>query len=82
MIKRQISLIVSVLALFAVLSADEMNMVKLHVDRFPVVGFELRTTNAAEMTGKGSISQLWSRLQSEHFLARIPNRVDERVIAL
>lgn len=62
--------------------ADEMNMVKLHVDRFTVVGLEARTSNAQEAAGNGPIGQLWGKLQSEQFVSHIPNRVDSRVVAV
>ncbi len=70
-----------VLALLSTVLAvgDEMNLVNLHVDKFTVVGFEARTSNAQEMNGDGPISKLWGRLQSENFLTQIPNRVDRHM---
>jgi predicted transcriptional regulator YdeE len=64
------------------LFAQEMNLVKLHVDSFVVAGISARTSNAQEMTAEAEIPKLWQRLTSGNFLARIPNRVDDRVIAL
>lgn len=66
----------------ALVSAEEMNLVKLHVDSFKVIGIETRTWNAREMSGNGAIGNLWVRLRDEHLLDRIPNRVDSRVVAL
>ena len=60
----------------------EVNMTKLHVDSFTVMGIEARTSNAREMSGEGQIGKLWARLQSEDFLSRIPDRADSRVVAL
>ncbi|HZS54314.1 MAG TPA: GyrI-like domain-containing protein [Bryobacteraceae bacterium] len=59
-----------------------MNLVKLHVDSFIAAGISARTTNAQEMTTSAQIPKLWQRLTSENFLARIPDRVDDHVIAL
>ena len=68
-------------ALFPVM-AEEMNLVKLHVDSFSVIGIETRTTNAQEASGESAIGKLWSRLASEDFLSRIPHRVDPHIIAV
>jgi predicted transcriptional regulator YdeE len=62
-----------------VAAAAQMDMVKLHVDSFWVLGIETRTTNAREMTGSGEISKLWKRLFTEGLLNRIPNRADSRI---
>lgn len=78
---RRFALLVG-LVISAVAVGDEMNLVKLHVDKFTVVGFEARTSNAQEMSGNGPISKLWGRLQAENFLTQIPNRVDSRIIAV
>jgi predicted transcriptional regulator YdeE len=64
------------------LTAQEMNLVKLHVDSFTVAGVSIRTSNAREMTSDAEIPKLWQRLSSENYLARIPHRVDDRVVAL
>ena len=62
--------------------AEEMNMVKLHVDSFQVVGIEVRTSNAREQTAEGAIPTAWKRLMDEDLLNRIPNRVDSHTIAM
>jgi predicted transcriptional regulator YdeE len=61
---------------------QEMNLVKLHVDSFTVAGLSVRTNNAKEAGPEGEIGKLWQRLSTENFLARIPNRADDHVIAL
>lgn len=63
-------------------NADQMELVKLHVDSFTVIGFELRTANAREATADGAIGPLWQRLASERFINRISHRVDDRIIAV
>ncbi len=70
------------LAALVPLAADEVNLVKLHVDSFMVVGIEGRTSNAREMSGDGVIPKMWARLRDEDLLTRIPKRVDARVVAL
>jgi predicted transcriptional regulator YdeE len=63
-------------------AVSAVNMAKLHVDSFTVVGIETRTSNAREMSGDGPIGKLWAHLRSEDFLSRIPDRADSRVVAL
>lgn len=63
-------------------SADEMNLVKLHVDPFTVIGIEARTTNAREATADGVIGSMWARLASENLLNLIPHRVDSHIVAV
>ena len=73
---------IAALILATLLMGQEMNLVKLHVDSFTVAGLSVRTNNAKEATPEGEIGKLWQRLSSEKFLARIPNRVDDHVVAL
>jgi len=61
---------------------QEMNMVKLHVASFTVVGLEVRTSNAREKSGLGEIGKLWARLDDENFVSQIPRRVDSRLVAV
>jgi predicted transcriptional regulator YdeE len=42
-----------------------------------VAGFEIRTSNALELSGQGQIGALWQRFFVENLLARIPNRTSE-----
>jgi len=55
---------------------------KVHVEPFTVVGIAARTSNAREATGSGAIGAMWTRLQTEGFLSRIPHRTDDHVIAV
>lgn len=66
----------------ALIAAEEINMVKLHIDSFSVVGVAVRTSNAREMSGDGAIAKLWARMRQENLLSQIPNRVDSRVMAV
>jgi predicted transcriptional regulator YdeE len=63
------------------LMAQEMNLVKLHVDSFSVIGIQTRTTNAEEAENS-SIGQLWARIATEDLLDRIPHRVDDHIVAV
>ena len=57
-------------------------MTETTVDSFLVIGIEARTTNAREMSGQGAIGPLWGRLMKDALLERIPNRVDDRIVAV
>jgi predicted transcriptional regulator YdeE len=61
--------------------AEEMNLIKLHVDSFSVVGLQIRTSNA-QAANDGSIGKLWGRLAAESLLDRIKHRVDANVVAV
>lgn len=62
--------------------AEEMNLVKVHIDSFAVAGIETRTSNARETTSDALIPGMWARLRNENLLARIPHRADSNVVAL
>jgi len=47
-----------------------------------VAGFQIRTTNAAELSGSGKIEQLWHRFFVENLAAQIPNRSSEDLYAV
>lgn len=64
------------------LAGEQMNLVKLHVDSFQVIGIQARTTNAQEAFGNGAIGKLWGRLATEDLLSRIPNRLDGHILAV
>ncbi len=66
----------------ALAAGDEMNVLKLHVDSFTMVGIEARTSNAREMNGTGVIGKMWDRLRNEKLLSQIHNRADGRTVAL
>ena len=63
------------------LIAQEMNLVKLHVDSFSVIGIQTRTTNAEEAKNS-SIGKLWARIAGEDLFDRIPHRVDGHIVAV
>lgn len=58
-----------------------MNLLKLHMDSFIVVGLQIRTSNAQEAS-ESSIGKLWGRLAAESLLDRIKHRVDSHITAV
>ena len=62
--------------------AEEMNLVKLQIDSFSVIGIEARTSNAQEASGNSAIGKLWGRFATEDLLRRIPHRMDDRIVAV
>ena len=49
---------------------------------FTVIGISARTSNAREMTSDGTIGKMWGRLFQEGLLAKIPNKADDKIVAV
>src|SRR5450755_12867 len=49
---------------------------------FEVIGIEARTNNTQESTGNGAIPKQWQRLFMEGLLNRIPDRLDQSIVAV
>jgi predicted transcriptional regulator YdeE len=49
---------------------------------FSVIGIQVRTTNAKEVTGGGAIPKQWARFFSEGMADKIPNKVDSAIYAV
>ena len=49
---------------------------------FEVVGIEVRTNNAKERSGQGSIGAQWQRFMEDGIAAKIPNSAGDTVYAL
>src|ERR1035441_2161819 len=49
---------------------------------FEVIGIEARTNNSQESTGSGAIPKQWQRLFMENLLGRIPDRIDQSIVAV
>jgi predicted transcriptional regulator YdeE len=77
-----LAIAVGALLVAGYLLAEDMNLVQLHVDSFTVAGISVRTSNARETTTEAEIPKLWQHLYGENALARIPHRIDDRVVAL
>jgi predicted transcriptional regulator YdeE len=51
-------------------------------DPITIAGFQIRTTNAAELSGQGKIGSLWQHFFAENLAAQIPNRSSEALYAV
>jgi len=49
---------------------------------FRVVGIAARTSNSQEMAGKGRIAELWGRFFQESVASRIPDKLDDAILAV
>jgi predicted transcriptional regulator YdeE len=49
---------------------------------FTVVGIEVRTSNAKEMSPEGVIGKQWGRFMQGNLAVRIPNKADSSVLAV
>ena len=67
---------------FAFSGGDDSNLKHAHVDSFPVVGIEARTSNALELKSKGKIAEVMARVRKENLLKKISNRVGRDTYAL
>lgn len=54
----------------------------VHLEHFAVVGIEVRTSNAREMTSAGAIRRQWERFDSEKAAGRIPQKAEPNPIAV
>ena len=59
-----------------------MNPKILDQPEFRVVGIETRTSNSHEMAGTGRIAQLWGRFFQENVASRIPDKLDDTILAV
>jgi predicted transcriptional regulator YdeE len=55
---------------------------KTLTDPISVIGIQIRTDNARELSGNGAIGALWGRLFAENLPAQIPNRASESIFAV
>ena len=58
-----------------------MNSKPVQGGGFTLVGIEVRTSNAKEMSQNGVIPKQWDRFMKENLLEQIPNKVDGNIIA-
>jgi predicted transcriptional regulator YdeE len=49
---------------------------------FSVIGIQVRTSNAKEMTGGGAIPKQWDKFFREGIAGKIPNKVDSTIYAV
>jgi len=55
---------------------------KVHQDGFSVVGIEVRTTNAKEMSGEGAIPKQWQKFVQDGIQQKIPGKTDGTIYAV
>ena len=49
---------------------------------FSIIGIQVRTANAKEMTGQGAIPKQWSKFYKEGIADKIPNKADSMIYAV
>ena len=55
---------------------------RVHQEQFSVIGIEVRTTNAKEMSGEGVIGKQWQKFFQEQVLQKIPHKADQGIYAV
>ena len=55
---------------------------KVHQEGFQIVGIEVRTTNAKEMSGAGAIPGQWQKFFQDGIQQKIPGKVDDTIYAV
>ncbi len=66
------------------LTLAESSMTLKIVDQpeFSIIGIQVRTSNAREMTGQGDIPKQWNKFYKEGMADKIPNKVDSTIYAV
>jgi predicted transcriptional regulator YdeE len=64
------------------IAQDAMKPKLTESSEFEVIGIEARTNNAQESGGDGAIPKQWQRLFMENLLSRIPDRLDQSIVAV
>jgi predicted transcriptional regulator YdeE len=73
---------VSVAIFSLLLAGDDSGVKVVHRPGFSVIGVEVRTSNAKEMTGDGVIGKQWEKFFQDNTLARIPNKAGSNIYAV
>lgn len=71
-----------IIGLAAALRSKEASPGIVHQDEFSVIGIEVRTTNANEMTSDGLIGKQWKRFFQDGVLQKIPNKGSDNIYAV
>jgi predicted transcriptional regulator YdeE len=63
---------------------EEKNMAyqKMKSEGFRIIGIKTRTSNSAEMAGKGKIGPLWKEFMSKGVASKIPGKINHDIVAL
>ncbi len=72
----------SIVAMGAILMADQTEFQTVHKDKFTVIGIECRTSNELELQSKGCIAGIVARVRKDGVLRKLPNRIGPNTYAL
>lgn len=67
---------------FILLGADESGVKVVHKSGFSVMGIEVRTSNAKELSGDGAIGKQWAKFFQDDVLGKIPNKTGSNIYAV
>jgi predicted transcriptional regulator YdeE len=72
----------AVLAVASIPAGAAMEARVVEQPEFSVIGIQVRTSNAKEMTGGGAIPRQWARFLKEGIAEKIPNKVGSTIYAV
>jgi DMSO/TMAO reductase YedYZ molybdopterin-dependent catalytic subunit len=72
----------TVLAVTHTSAQSSMEPKIIEQSEFSIIGIQVRTSNAKEMTGQGDIPKQWSKFYKEGIADSIPNKVDSTIYAI
>jgi predicted transcriptional regulator YdeE len=74
--------LVTVLVLTHAFAESSMKPRIVEQSEFSIIGIQVRTSNAKEMSGQGDIPKQWSKFYKEGIADKIPHKVDSTVYAV
>jgi predicted transcriptional regulator YdeE len=74
--------LVTVLALTHASAETSMEPKIVEQAEFSIIGIQVRTSNATEMSGQGAIPKQWSKFYKEGIADKIPNKADSSIYAV
>ncbi|MGC1373109.1 MAG: effector binding domain-containing protein, partial [Candidatus Sulfotelmatobacter sp.] len=66
----------------ALLAAEASGVKVMHRSGFSVIGIEVRTSNAKELSGDGVIGKQWEKFFQDDVLGKIPNKTGSNIYAV
>jgi predicted transcriptional regulator YdeE len=66
----------------ALTGASNLPTKQILADPIYVAGYQIRTSNAKELSGNGEIGKLWARFFQENLGAQIPNRLGQNLMVV
>ena len=73
---------IAILLLISAATTGDAVPKKVHQEAFFVVGIEVRTSNAKEMTAEGVIGKQWQKFFQDGVAQKVPNKADSNVYAV